>query len=533
MEGRRYRAPSTDGALLAEPSLDEAASTIAQNAERLAHWDHDFQGCSASRLRAMARTQVIVASRRFLDEYEVASPAIADVGSISRLVVTGHQAELFHPGVWVKNFALASLTREPGTVALNLIVDNDILKSPGIRVPYEESGTLRAERVEFDEWRGEVPYEDLRVADESIFRSFGDRVRDRLPASIPDPVIDVFWPYALELARSTDRLGLRFALARHQVEASWGVTNLEVPLSRVCETEAFQWFVSHVLAQLPRFQSVHNEALQRYRSLYGIRSRHHPVPDLTRQGDWLEAPFWVWRPSHPRRRPLLTRQLARSMELRIDGDDEPFIEIPLGPDRDACCAVEQLQTLSTRGIRLRTRALTTTMFARLLLGDLFLHGIGGAKYDELGDAIMQGFLGIDPPEYMTLSMTLWLGLGGDPQARSQLAEINRSVRDVEYKPELWLKKQAAPEALELVKAKVQAIAAPALTHPERLARFRTIRNLNEQLRTFVPNHKEQILLERDRLRESVHRDSLARSREYSLVLHSQAKLRRSFEQGLG
>ena len=41
--------------------------------------------------------------------------------------------------------------------------------------------------------------------------------------------------------------------------------------------------------------------------------------------------------------------------------------------------------LPSRGIRLRTRALTTTLFARYVLGDLFVHGIGGAKYDELGD----------------------------------------------------------------------------------------------------------------------------------------------------
>ena len=52
---------------------------------------------------------------------------------------------------------------------------------------------------------------------------------------------------------------MRFALARRELEASWGVTNLEVPLSEVCQTDGFYWFVSHLLAQLPRYVRVHND----------------------------------------------------------------------------------------------------------------------------------------------------------------------------------------------------------------------------------------------------------------------------------
>ncbi len=84
------------------------------------------------------------------------------------------------------------------------------------------------------------------------------------------------------------------------------------------------------------------------------------------------------------------------MELRIAGEDNVLIELPLNPDSEACCAVERLRDLPARSIRLRTRALLTTMYSRLLLGDLFIHGIGGSKYDELGDEIMRRFLGFEP-----------------------------------------------------------------------------------------------------------------------------------------
>ena len=103
---------------------------------------------------------------------------------------------------------------------------------------------------------------------------------------------------------------MRFALARRELEASWGITNLEVPLSEVCQTDGFYWFVSHLLAQLPRYVQVHNEALDEYRAAHQIRSKHHPVAGLARDGEWLEAPFWVWRAGQPRRRALLIRQRA-------------------------------------------------------------------------------------------------------------------------------------------------------------------------------------------------------------------------------
>ena len=73
---------------------------------------------------------------------------------------------------------------------------------------------------------------------------------------------------------------MRFSLARREIEASWGVANLEVPLSEVCQTDGFYWFVSHLLAQLPRYAQVHNDALNEYRAVHGIRSKNHPVAAL-------------------------------------------------------------------------------------------------------------------------------------------------------------------------------------------------------------------------------------------------------------
>ncbi len=309
--------------------------------------------------------------------------------------------------------------------------------------------------------------------------------------------------------------------------------NAEVPLSAVCETEAFLWFAAHLLAQLPRFHEIHNDALFRYRALYHIRSRNHPVSALVRQDDWLEAPFWVWRASSPRRRPLLARQLPRRLQLRIAGEEELLVELPLSPDGEACCAVERLQELPARGVRLRTRALTTTMFARYLLGDLFLHGIGGAKYDELGDAVSGRFFGIQPPSYLTLSMTLRLGLDVDPSAPARIAASDQLLRDLTYNPDRHLESDAlVAESQRLVEAKHQLLVRDASTAAEKRSRFREIRTVNAAMLPFVAARRAAVERERAALVLSARRLGLASSREYASVLHSRARLRIAMGQAL-
>lgn len=529
MTPRRLRAPAEDGGILADPPLAEAPGVLAANRSRLASWDHDFQGRRAGRLRAMARYEILEQSRRFLRCFGLDDlDGLPDPGSDPDvpLIVTGHQPELSHPGVWVKNFATEAIAGAVGGLGLNLIVDNDIPKAVAIRVPFRENGRLLTRYVAFDEWSGEFPFEDLPVRDESAFATFADRTLDLMDPLIDDPLLRHDWPRAIEAAGTTDRLGLRLAVMRRAREAAWGVRNAELPLSRVCESEAFLWFACHLLAHLPRVRSVHNAALERYRKAHGIRSRNHPVPELAQEGDWYEAPFWVWRREHPRRHPLLARQVdSTRMELRIAGEDEPLCELPLGPDRDACCAVERLRELPAEGVRLRTRALTTTMFARALLGDLFLHGIGGAKYDELGDEVFRGVFGLEPPAFLTLSLTLWPGLPDDPASADQLRSVEAQIRDLTFNPDRHLAEPMPEAARSALLAKQSAVDGPTGSRRQRIARYFAIREANRALEPFVSAEQSALQRQAEQLRAGLARNALARSREYAAVLHPSDRLR--------
>jgi hypothetical protein len=527
MTARRLRAPATDGGLLVDPPGGAALGLLAANAEQLAGWGYDVQGRPAPRLRAQARREILSLARQFLRRHGLdAGPDAGTEPAELPLVVTGHQPELFHPGVWVKNFAAAGLARAAGGVALNLIVDNDIPKGAGIRVPSLRDGRWVGAPVEFDTWRGEIPYEDWKVVDESAFATFADRARVVLDGVVDGPMLEDFWPRAVRRGGEVDAVGLRFALARREIEAEWGITNLELPLGQLCQTDSFLWFASHLIAQLPRYQEVHNACLAEYRAAHRIRSRHHPVAALGREDDWLEAPFWAWRAgSQPRRRALLARRRGRDVELRIGGEDRILATLPLPADGEACCAVDRLRDLPGDSVRIRTRALTTTVFARFFLGDLFLHGIGGAKYDELGDAISGRFFGIEPPGFLAISMTLRLGLAVEPVTPDDLLAVDRQLRDLTFNPDRHLDEPFPAELRNLIERKRAALAGPVSTRRDRVARAVALRRLNGALQPWVAGARSDLIERRRAILAALRSRRIAGSREFASVLHPEGRLR--------
>ncbi len=524
MTARRLRAPADDGGLLIDPPWSELRDLTGSNAGRLSSWDYNVQGREASRLRVQARREVTQLARAFLRRHGLSEPSPVD--DVDRpLIVTGHQPELFHPGVWVKNFAAANLARSAGGVALNLIVDNDIPKAAGIRVPTVVAGGLRTMPVDFDESQGELPYEDWKVADEGMFASFGTRARETLADAVADPLIDDFWPRAMRRRDDVDTIGLRFSLARREIEAAWGFHNLELPLGRVCQTDSFLWFASHLLAQLPRYQQIHNACLDDYRAAHHIRSRHHPVAALARQDDWLEAPFWIWRASSPRRRALLARRSGRTVDLRIAGESDFLASLPLPLDGEACCAVERLRDLPAQAARLRTRALTTTMFARYFLGDVSIDGIGGARYDELGDEISRRFFESEPPGFLALSLTLRLGIPSGPESSDDLHAVDTALRDLIFNPDRHLDEPYPDELRNIIEAKRAALAAPVTTRGERIARTHALRRCNLLMQPWVDAKREGLRSRRQAILAGLRSNRIARNREFAAVLHSSGRLR--------
>jgi hypothetical protein len=482
----RYRAPAQDGGLLIEPPPDQVGEQLAANAARLNSNSVRIAGIPLPEFRQTATTEVV----------EVARRCIGDAGAIipagTRLFVAGHQPEFFHPGVWVKNFALNAFADRHDGIPLNLIVDNDHQHPPIVRVPVlsDSPEHVHAVAVEYDRPGRELPYEEYRIADRGMFETFPERLKHKVCDWGFEPFAFAVWP---KLKTELDRgatLAEAVSRVRRGIERQWGVTNLELPVSRLAETRAFAEFAKSILSELPRFVDCYNAAIRAYRAANHIRSHNHPAPELTSRGGELEAPFWAWRTESPRR-------------------DRVFV-------RDGAFAAGE------SGWKLRPRALTLTLFVRLCLADHFIHGIGGAKYDAVTDDIIRRFFRIDPPAYSVVSATLRLPLPRFPATESDLHTAERQLRDLEWNPQKFsTSRERFPD---LVESKSQLIADEPEETPERRRWFRNLQDVTRQMRPAVADEFEAAERSQERVRAELAANVVLGNREYAWLLFPEETL---------
>lgn len=422
---RRYRAPRAHGQSLIEPNFSEVGELIRVNRERMA-----ADGPFFDSLRTRARRQLIDDAVRYTSSYR-------DVGWVkvddqTPIMMAGHQPALFHPGVWFKNFALSRLAQQTGAIAINLVIDNDVATGCSARVPSldPETGGLYRATVPYDIAGGGVPYEQTTIEDREVFDHFDVAVRRAVSGIVDQPCVMRLWEHARAAVERCGVAGCALAQARHGLEGELGLRTLELPLGVVCRGTAFAEFVLAILTQLPRFHRCYNDSANEYRRAHRIRSNAHPVPNLAQDGEWFEAPLWIYGNQAPERKAAWVRLFddhlvlsdRQNRELRID-----TVHTKL--------AAEQLANLVSPNFKLRPRALMTTMYARLVLSDLFLHGIGGGKYDQLGDRIMEAFFELMPAKFMVISVTVLLPGVQQADYEHDIRRLKRQLRDSFYQPE--------------------------------------------------------------------------------------------------
>jgi hypothetical protein len=520
---RRLRAPEQDGAALIDPPLNRATELIARNQILAAKFDS--QVGFPTNLRLNARQAAVDLPGHDNGQLPVQSDALSPV------VMAGHQPELFHPGVWFKNFVLSTFQTRMGGQAINLIVDTDTVRRTAIQLPIKTNQLVSMEQVAYDASGEVVPFEERVILDPWLFESFNRRVL----AAYSYPIVgreahslllEPLWSAATSQAREAGagaRLGMVLSRGRHELERQLGLRTVETPLSGVAQTPQFRWFALYLLTELPRLWRTYNAALAQYRQVNRIRSSTHPVAALQERHDWLEAPFFLWTRDNPRRRPVYVIQQRAALVLSDREGTELTLEA--SPDGLLDRGIEQLAALEQRGIKLRPRALITTMYARLILCDLFIHGIGGAKYDELTDLIIRRFFGVEPPAFLTVTATFRLPIVRPQVTLDDARSAARRIREARYRPESFLGDQRVKRdtALEhelspLAAEKHDFLAKHDLRRCSQEV-FDALERLNRAMHQILRPVEESLRAEYEQLIEQWKQSQVLGSREFSFVLY--------------
>jgi len=480
-------------------------------------------------------------------------PALADLISIGNLdekhwIVGGHQPELFHPGVWFKNFLMSEIGKQTDSIGIQVIVDHDVARSDSLRVPYLQAPnrhvrspkSLQRPAPEFAqrsiplpirrESQPRMPWHATltsHVDPESWDRTLSNIEQSARSCSLAKPLINRHRELLKKCIASQKNIGDAFSEFRHRLEMTNGVFNLEVPLGHLCRDSAFGFFVQQCVRNAESLWGSYNRCRDAYRARHRIRNQGQPVLELGRTENAFELPFWIYLENQNvvERKRLWASSLPNNQILLCDHPQPDLATVSAILPLVEAELADAWQKIAERGICIRPRALMTTMYLRCFVADLFVHGIGGGTYDELTDDIIKDWIGTDAPIYLTSSASLYLPLDLRLNANEQIESIEPTVSRRTIERELHLMR-SVPEryldrSIESQRMLADAHAKKIASIPERgkkLAWHKEMAQLKQQIEIAIEPKKREALSKLEAAQRQLQQLKIVNSREYSFVL---------------
>ena len=402
------------------------------------------------------------------------------------LIADGHQTELHHPGVWVKRVLTHHAASRIGGAAAHFGVDTDAPKHLHLRwvggsEPItDDSDLTKAHWIALLDAPSPAHIDHLQARLEQA--RFATR-----------PVVFDFLISLRRLAIEQPKLAPTLTNAMHELDWSLGLRHHAMLGSPLWQSEPFLVFAHHLIARAAQFASQYNSALADYRREKKVRSSTRPMPDLAVTESSVELPFWLDQlDTGGRTRPSAFACDDGYLLAAANGDEFCFDPGAAGWDAAAYLSA----WLRRNQLRLSPRALTLTMYLRTFIVDQFVHGIGGAQYDQITDRIIANHFGIEPPRFCVATATMYLpeALGRSRVCVPCIAQEGHRLRHSllgERKREL-----------------VEQIAAAPRRSQERYATFAT---MHRELATAARNHPSVLKWEEQ------FRDAQARETEESAI----------------
>ena len=141
-------------------------------------------------------------------------------------------------------------------------------------------------------------------------------------------------------------------------------------LSDLLKGEEYKEFFLKIYQDAPRFRDIFNKIIDEYGKTFRFRYKNFPFPKLEED----ELPFWI---------------IHNGERIR--------------------CFKKDLEHIDLDHLTVFPRAATLTLFLRLYILDIFIHGIGGGNYEWVQDRIIERFFDRVPPPYAVISGTFLLG----------------------------------------------------------------------------------------------------------------------------
>lgn len=311
------------------------------------------------------------------------------------IFASGHQPELFHPGLLVKDVFASVLADRFGGKALHINVDTDESEFC-FRYPVSQSHDKIIIKEQTSDCGKKIFHEgDLSLSEkeklsENVFEAL--RMSRKILKGIVLSDTEKYLEYFL---RNIHEKNI-FSISR-EIEFNFlkdnGLKVSELSLFRLSETSEFRKFADRICADEESFRDAYNLSLSEYRKEHKIKNAAQPIPDLAKD----EIPFWGFQSGYRKE----IRNLSESSHI-----------FP--------------------------KALTLTLFLRIFVSDYFIHGTGGGRYERVNDSILKKYFRISLNDYGTATATMYLDAENFPLPQREEKDLLNSKRNFEQSPEKLL-----------------------------------------------------------------------------------------------
>jgi len=502
--------PVADGEIVTSPRRSEWPTLVARNRSRAAAWDFRVAGLPVALMRVAARQEMLAAGAGFSARLgvPVSAPGEAD----EPIVATGHQPDLYHPGVWVKDFLLDQVAREVGATGVDIVVDTDGFDAVAITTPCLKPNIQRCTTL-LARGSATACYALTPVPDAEELDAACAAVSEALSTLGDSAVVSVFSAFCEELrgaASDAENLAELVTFARRRFEARAGTGYLEVPITEFARSEPFARFLVDMALDAERFCSAYNTELEHYRALTKTRSAAQPFPNLGADAHSRELPLWHVGSQH---RDSVWAEEGSGGAVRLVAGGRTIVELPREPDR----AVEALRS---SGALIAPKALALTLYVRMFTCDLFIHGTGGGRYDRVTDGVIRRYFGVEPPAFVVATATMHLPHSAELVREEDVSAAKERLNRLEHNPDVLLgevefssegEREAALELAAEKKALVTAIGQP---DADRKAIGIRIREVNTELAGALEPLKRQYQAELSALEEGLTASDVLTDRTY-------------------
>lgn len=365
------------------------------------------------------------------------------------LIITGHQPNFQHPGIIFKDLLAWKLAKVTDSIILHLIVDTDRFEV-NYHYPIKYKDKYATTRNIFIGGRDYGIFKNTKMIEidrERFYSIIGESYKN-IDEFVGEEYLEKCKEYTnkiLSACLQTSPLQYVLTEIKQDFYQNNGIQIYNLPVSKLVDSKAFQVFAQKICENQNVFNTIYNSHLVQYRHSHKIKNKAQPLPNLAEN----EFPFWVYDKNKARRFPM----------------KEYPSKLPILP-----------------------RAITLTMFVRLFLSDLFIHGTGGGRYEVISENVLKDFFKIPASPYSVASATMHLDRKNDfDDDFISNKNIKMKLREYRHSPDTFLTKDHP-----LYKKKREIVEKLKTQSVDKREIHKEIMRINSEIQSEIPFIKNQL-----------------------------------------